>query len=47
MVATCRAIVKAVCGLGVDAADLEATLVADAEECAKRCVHGAGVLTAC
>lgn len=36
MVATCRAIVKAVCGLGVDAADLEATLVADAEECAKR-----------
>ncbi|GLC38459.1 hypothetical protein PLESTB_001727900 [Pleodorina starrii] len=35
-VATCRAIVRCVHGLGVDAADLEATLVADAEEAAKR-----------
>ncbi|GFR44314.1 hypothetical protein Agub_g5438 [Astrephomene gubernaculifera] len=34
--ATCRAIVRSVCGLGVDAADLEATLVADAEEAGKR-----------
>ncbi|GIL57404.1 hypothetical protein Vafri_12583 [Volvox africanus] len=33
---TCRAIVRAVHSLGVDAADLEATLVADAEEAAKR-----------
>ncbi|KXZ45962.1 hypothetical protein GPECTOR_49g546 [Gonium pectorale] len=35
-VLTCRAIVKNVCSLGVDAADLEATITADAEESAKR-----------
>ena len=33
---TCRAIVRAVHNMGVDAADLEPTLVADAEEAAKR-----------
>ncbi|EFJ46600.1 hypothetical protein VOLCADRAFT_62457 [Volvox carteri f. nagariensis] len=35
-VLTCRAIVRTVYSLGVDAADLEATLVADAEDAAKR-----------
>ena len=33
---TARAIVRCVAGLGVDPVDLEATLVADAEEAAKR-----------
>lgn len=36
MVATCRAIVKAIVGLGVDEEDRENTWMGDADECLKR-----------